>query len=239
VAAVVVAGGAGLRMGAATRGVRKQYATLEGEPVLAWSVRALVEHPRVGRVVAVLPPEDLEQPPEWLVATGAALVAGGARRSDSVRLGLGALPAGTGLVLVHDGARPFVSADLIDRVIAAAAAGPVIPGTRATDTLKEVDAQGYISRTIDRAWVWHAQTPQAFPFALLLDAHRRAAEGGWDVTDDASLCERSGERVRMVDGDPDNIKITVPRDLELARVIARERRDRAPGGSRVSPHHTK
>jgi 2-C-methyl-D-erythritol 4-phosphate cytidylyltransferase len=239
VAAVVVAGGSGLRMGDAARGVRKQYATLDGEPVLGWSIRAFMEHPSVAQVVVVLPAEDLEQPPQWLEASGAALVAGGLRRSDSVRHGLGALHPAASVVLVHDGARPFVGAELIDRVVAAAAAGPVIPGIRATDTLKEVDPQGYITRTVDRDRIWHAQTPQAFPIRLLAEAHRRAAEEAWNVTDDAALCERMGERVRMVHGDPDNIKITVPRDLELARLIAAELRARARASSRSSSYHAK
>lgn len=228
VAAVVVAGGEGLRMGTAT-GRRKQYADLLGQPVLLWAVRPFVEHPRVSAVVVVLPADDVASPNRALLPLGVAFVAGGPTRTASVRNGLAAVPDGTDVVLIHDGARPFVSAELIDRVIEAADDGAVIPATRATDTLKEVDDDLSVRATLDRERIWHAQTPQAFPFATLVAAHEAAAREGWDVTDDAGLFERVGERVRVVEGDPENLKITRALDLEIARLIATRRR--AGGGA--------
>jgi 2-C-methyl-D-erythritol 4-phosphate cytidylyltransferase len=224
VAAVVVAGGEGLRMGGAAGAPRKQYARLLDEPVLCWAVRPFTEHARVGRVVVVLPAADLSSPPAELSGLEVALVAGGSTRTDSVRNGLAALPEDTELVLIHDAARPFVTAALIDRVIAGADGAAVIPALRATDTLKEVDGDGAVVATLDRERIWHAQTPQAFPFRALLAAHADAEREGWKATDDAGLFERVGARVRVVEGDPENLKITRPLDLEMARLIAARRR---------------
>lgn len=230
IAAVIVAGGSGTRMGAA-RGARKQYLDLAGEPVLSWAVRAFAEHPAISQVVVVLPADDAHAPPRWLKALGVDVAAGGVRRSDSVRNGLEAIAGDTDLVLVHDGARPFVSEGLIDRVIGHAAEGAAIPALRATDTLKEVDSEGYVVGTIDRTHVWLAQTPQGFLFPVLLAGHRRASEEDWEITDDAAVCERMGARIRIVQGDPGNLKITHPFDLEIARAIAASRGSRAVPGT--------
>lgn len=217
VAAVIVAGGSGRRMG----GVPKQYLDLLGEPVLQRAIRPFLDHPRVGEVVVVLPEEDVAAPPEWLHRLPLRIVAGGPERGDSVRSGLSALPGDVELALIHDGARPFVSADLIDRVIDGAAAGGAIAAVPATDTMKEVDADGLIVRTLPRARIWQAQTPQGFPLASILGAHERARAEGWSETDDAALCERLGIPVAVVEGDRDNIKITRPGDLAVAEAIAR------------------
>lgn len=222
-AAVVVAGGDGSRMAAGADGVRKQYAILVDQPVLAWAVRPFTEHERIGTVVVVLPASDAADPPGWLSALGVVVAAGGRSRSASVRNGLRALPADTELVLVHDGARPFVSAGLIDRVIDDADDAAVVPALRATDTLKEVGEGRVVLATIDRDRVWQAQTPQAFPYATLLAAHEQAEREGWEATDDAGLFERIGERVRVVEGDAENLKVTRPFDLEVARLIAARR----------------
>ena len=223
VAAVVVAGGDGRRMSGGSAAVRKQYAMLLDQPVLAWAVHAFVEHARVGSVIVVLPPADAGDPPGWLRELDVSVTPGGNSRMESVRNGLRALSRETDLVLVHDGARPFVSGALIDRVIDAADGIGVVPALRATDTLKEVAAGGEILSTIDRGRVWHAQTPQAFPHATLLAAHQDAEREGWEATDDAALFERIGARVRVVEGDPENLKITYPFDLEVARLIAARR----------------
>ena len=221
-AAVIVAGGAGLRMGPST--VRKQYLELLGQPVLVWAVLPFIEHPGIGRVVVVLPADDLVDPPLWLDNLGAELVPGGAERSDSVRNGLAALPDSTETVLIHDGARPFVTLGLIDRVLSAAAEGPVVPGLRATDTLKQVDEHGVVVATLERSGIWHAQTPQGFPYAAMRAAHLRSEQEGWHVTDDASICERAGMSVRIVQGEPQNIKITRPLDLDVAAALAYRQR---------------
>ena len=222
-AAIVVAGGDGSRMASGTDGVRKQYAMLGDRPVLAWAVRPFSEHALVGTVVVVLPSDDAADPPAWLVEMGVVIAAGGSTRGASVRSGLRALPTDTRLVMVHDGARPFVSAALIDRVLADADGAAVVPALAATDTLKEVGEGRVVLSTIDRGRVWHAQTPQAFPFPALLAAHAEAEREGWEATDDAGLFERIGEPVRVVEGDAENLKITRPFDLEVARLIAARR----------------
>ena len=227
VAAVVVAGGDGQRMGEAAGGVRKQYATLLDEPILSWAVRPFLRHRGVDGVVVVLPEADAVAPPEWLRALGVTVVAGGSTRTASVMSGLRALPEDVDVVLIHDGARPFVSEGLIDRVIAhvelTGGLAAVVPATPATDTLKEVD-DGEVIGTLDRTRIWHAQTPQAFPYLALMAAHADAAREGWAATDDAALFERRGGRVRIVQGDPENLKVTHPFDLEVARLIAARRR---------------
>jgi 2-C-methyl-D-erythritol 4-phosphate cytidylyltransferase len=218
-AAVVVAGGSGRRMGAG--GVRKQYLELLGEPILLHALRPFLDHPAVHAVVAVLPADDAASPPAWLRDLPVSLVAGGAERGDSVCNGLEAVPRGIDLVLIHDGARPLVSREVIDRVLAAAGEGGAVPGVRATDTLKEEDGGGRVERTLDRSRLWHAQTPQGFPLALIRELHRRARAEGWSGTDDASLCERYGVPVRLVEGSPENLKVTRPLDLVVAEALAR------------------
>ena len=216
VCAIVVAGGAGARMGTEER-IRKQYRDLGGKPLLAWSIDSFLEHTRVTSVVVVLPREDVASPHEWLKTRAVRIVEGGPERSDSVRRGLDAVPTGTDIVLIHDGARPFVDAALVDRVIAGAIGGAAIPGIPATDTLKQVDSARLIVRTIDRSAIWQAQTPQGFRYDLLRRLHDALADDGQKVTDDASLCERAGVPVRVVDGDPRNVKITRSIDLDIAR----------------------
>ena len=217
-AAVLPAGGAGLRMGT---GVRKQYAELAGEPVLLRTIRAFLGQPAIEWVVVVLPPEDAEDPPLEL-PDGVIVVAGGAERGDSVRSGLDAVPAAADVVLIHDAARPLVSGAVIERVLEAV--GPdagAIAALPVADTLKEV-AGGRVTRTVDRSALWRAQTPQGFPRSMIVDAYRRAAEEGVRGTDDASLVERLGGRVVVVEGDPRNLKITRPEDLQLAETLLAE-----------------
>lgn len=221
-AAVVVAGGSGRRMGG---GVRKQYLQVGGAPILLHAVRAFVRHPGIGAVVVVLPPEDAASPPAWLAELGVAVVAGGEERGDSVWNGLLATPEDAETVLVHDGARPFVGAAVIDRVLEGARRGAVLAALPVTDTLKEVGPDGVVAGTPDRARFWQAQTPQGFPRALLLEAHRRARADGVRATDDAALCERYGIPVRVVEGAAENLKVTRPADLALAEALAR----RLPG----------
>jgi 2-C-methyl-D-erythritol 4-phosphate cytidylyltransferase len=202
-------------------GVRKQYMEVGGEPILLRAVRAFVEHPDVGSVVVVLPPEDAASPPAWLLDLGVTIVAGGEERGDSVWNGLLATPEDAEAVLVHDGARPFVTADVIGRVLEAARSGAALAALPVTDTLKEVAADGTVVATPDRARFWQAQTPQGFPRAVILEAHRRARAEGVRATDDAALCERYGIPVRVVEGAADNLKVTRPADLAVAEALAR------------------
>jgi 2-C-methyl-D-erythritol 4-phosphate cytidylyltransferase len=214
-AAVVVAGGSGRRLGGE---VPKQFLPVRGVPVLLRAVRPFVDHPDIDPVVVVLPPDVAGSPPAWLVETGVRIVAGGAERSDSVACGLAALPSAVDLVLVHDGARPFVERALIDRLLDAGRDGPAIPGVPVVETVKEVDADGWIVSTPPRDRLRLAQTPQVFPLALLREVHRATATD--NATDDAVLVERHGVRVRVVPGDVRNLKITTPADLAVADALA-------------------
>jgi 2-C-methyl-D-erythritol 4-phosphate cytidylyltransferase len=215
-AAVVPAAGCGERMAG---GSRKQYLRLGGEAILLRSLRAFLEHPVIHWVIVVLPAEDLASPPVAL-PEGVIAVAGGDTRQGSVRRGLEAVPESADLVLIHDAARPLVSRAVIDRVIEAAADGVgVVPAVPLADTLKRVDGDGTVTATIDRSSLWLAQTPQAFPRRMIMEAHRSPTGAASGATDDAALVERWGGRVVVVDGDVGNIKITTPPDLALAETI--------------------
>jgi 2-C-methyl-D-erythritol 4-phosphate cytidylyltransferase len=202
-------------------GVRKQYMEVGGEPILLRAVRAFTAHPGIGAVVVVLPAEDAASPPAWLLELGVTIVAGGEERGDSVWNGLLATPEDAETVLVHDGARPFVTTDVIGRVLEAARSGATLAALPVTDTLKEVAADGTVVATPDRARFWQAQTPQGFPRAVILEAHRRARAEGVRATDDVALCERYGIPVRVVEGAADNLKVTRPADLAVAEALAR------------------
>jgi 2-C-methyl-D-erythritol 4-phosphate cytidylyltransferase/2-C-methyl-D-erythritol 2,4-cyclodiphosphate synthase len=219
VAAVVVAAGRGLRAGG---DVPKQYRPILGEPVIRPSLVALAEHDGIAAVQPVIHPDDAAL--FRAASQGLDLlppVNGGALRQASVRAGLEALePRCPDLVLVHDAARPFASAALIARAIAAArASGAAIPVVPVADTVKTVDAAGYVTGTIDRAPLRLVQTPQAFGFAALLKAHHRAkAAGREDFTDDAALAEWAGLTVTTFEGEAGNVKLTSNEDFARAEV---------------------
>jgi 2-C-methyl-D-erythritol 4-phosphate cytidylyltransferase/2-C-methyl-D-erythritol 2,4-cyclodiphosphate synthase len=213
VAAVVVAAGRGIRAGG---DLPKQYRDLGTGPVLRQSLAIFSDHPEVDLVQAVIHPDDGDLYQE--AAGGLRLLApvdGGRTRQISVRNGLEALAAhGPGFVLVHDAARPFASAALISRAIVAGRAGAAIPGLPVSDTIKEIDAAGRVLRTIERTSLRGIQTPQAFAFAALLDAHRKAAaQGRDDFTDDAALAEWAGMSVEVFPGEAENLKLTTAEDF--------------------------
>ncbi len=220
---IVVAAGRGARMGGE---VPKQYLTLAGHPVLLHALRPFVSHPEVATVVVVLPPPDAENPPLWLAGlVGEALltVAGGADRAESVRNGLAALPAACTVVLVHDGARPFPPRSVIDGGIQAARVGHVaLPALPVSDTLKRADKFGRVLGTVPREGLWRAQTPQAFPRAVLERAHAAEMAGDLMATDDAMLAELIGAVVEILPGSARNLKITTRDDLALAEWYASE-----------------
>src|SRR5213076_1539393 len=168
------------------------------------------------------------RPPEWLatlVGERLALVAGGASRAQSVRAGLAALPAGAGVVLVHDGARPFVSRETIDAVIAKARAGVgAIAAVPLNDTVKEVVEGNRITKTVSRQRLWRAHTPQGFPRAMLDQAYARLRTDDPVPTDDAELCERAGFAVDVIPDTPHNLKVTTADDFRIAEALARELR---------------
>ena len=218
--AIVVAAGRSTRMG----GADKLFAPLGGVPLLARALRAFQDSPLVDRIVLVLSAANLERGRELAAEYGigklAAACEGGPRRQDSVRLGLDAL--GTcDWVLVHDGARPLLSAELIERGLAAAReTGAAVPAVPLADTVKEAAADGMVERTLDRSRLWAAQTPQVFRYDLLLRAHREVtAEVTADVTDDAAMLEALGLPVKLFEGSPANIKVTTPEDLRLAEAL--------------------
>lgn len=221
VGAVVVAAGQGHRFGASRP---KQFVDLCGMPVLAWSLRTFMNHPGIDRVVVVLSPSRAASPPAWL-PDGVIVVPGGVFRADSVRAGVEALAGEVETVLVHDGARPFVSAALVSRVVDGARAGPVVPVIAVEDTVKRVDEGGWIAGTVPRERLRRVQTPQGFPAAVLNRTHAIDDAGAWEaqdaaaMTDDALLCERLGIDVSTVEGDPANLKITTANDLSLARAM--------------------
>jgi 2-C-methyl-D-erythritol 4-phosphate cytidylyltransferase len=193
--------------------------------LLLRAIRPFAQHPRIGPIVVVLPPADAARPPQWLQALLSdrlLVAAGGEERQHSVANGLARLGAEVAIVLVHDAARPFVERELIDRVIAVAALGAcAVPGLPIADTVKETDTAGLVVRTIPRERLVAVQTPQAFPRALLENAHQRArSEPAGVVTDDASLCERLGHPIRVVAGSARNIKLTTAEDFALAEALA-------------------
>jgi 2-C-methyl-D-erythritol 4-phosphate cytidylyltransferase len=197
------------------------------------ALRPFASHPEVMQVVLVLPPDDAARPPAFLqelsassagsASSALSLVPGGPHRSDSVRAGLAALRAECTVVLVHDGARPFVERPVIDGVIDYARRGEgAVAAVPLSDTLKEVSSREptRVARTRPRARLWRAQTPQGFPRAVLEQAHARAARLGRRATDDAALVEALGVPVHLVHDSPRNLKITTREDLALAELLA-------------------
>ncbi len=221
IAAVIVAAGRGTRAGA---DVAKQFRPIGGEPMIRRSLSALAEHPRIDWVQAVIHPDDVS----LFAASARGLnllpaVFGGATRQMSVRAGLEALSLhAPDIVLVHDAARPFVTAELASRAIEAARqSGAAIPALPVTDTVKSVDATGRVTGTVDRTPLRLVQTPQAFTYSALLDAHRNAAAAGRsDFTDDAALAEWAGLTVTAFAGEPGNIKITTSEDFARAHAAS-------------------
>jgi 2-C-methyl-D-erythritol 4-phosphate cytidylyltransferase len=207
--AVVVAGGSGQRFGQ-----MKQFALLAERPVVEWAVAAC--RPSANGVVLVLPRDAAVG-----MAHGAdVVVEGGATRTESVRRGLAAVPQEAEVIVVHDAARPLASDALFRAVIEAVSsggAGGAVPGVPVSDTIKMVDGARAVTQTLDRSSLVAVQTPQAFGAALL----RRAHAAGGEATDDAALVEALGATVRVVPGDPRNLKITTPADLGTAEHLLR------------------
>jgi 2-C-methyl-D-erythritol 4-phosphate cytidylyltransferase / 2-C-methyl-D-erythritol 2,4-cyclodiphosphate synthase len=225
-AAIVAAGGHGLRFG----GVRpKQLYEVGGRAVLERSVMLLLEHPAVDEVVVALPAELLADPPPYLRVSRKPLrlVAGGIRRQDSVSNAFAATSDEADIIVIHDAVRPFAGADLISRTIAAAVeSGAAVAALASRDTVKRVRPAGdaslaFVQETLPRDQIFLAQTPQAFTRQVLRDA-LALVEHGHEATDEATLAERAGHPVRVVEGELSNIKITLPADLPVAEAIARE-----------------
>jgi 2-C-methyl-D-erythritol 4-phosphate cytidylyltransferase len=218
--ALIVAAGRGERLGGTHP---KAFVELAGQPLVQWSIDVL-------RSVAGIETIVLALPAGAPAPAGVTAVKGGAVRSESVRRALAAAPAGDP-VLVHDAARPLLSAELAESVIAAlqrdASADAAIAAAPVTDTVKRVDGGGAVSETLDRGELWAVQTPQVFRRAALERALDVAPEILAGATDDASLLERAGGRVIVVRASPENLKVTTPLDLEIAELLMARRRSRS------------
>jgi len=227
VAAIIAAAGAGRRMKA---GRPKQLLALEGVPILVLTLRKFDASPLIDHIVIASPRETVDEVRQMVDEAGltkpAIVIEGGERRQDSVASAIGNMAAGTDLVAVHDGVRPFVSLDEIEQVTEAAlVSGAAILAIPITDTVKEVE-RDVVKSTLRRENLVLVQTPQVFQTKILHEAFDSARRDGYYGTDEASLVERSGHPVLLVRGSKRNIKITRPTDLALARFLLEE--ERAP-----------
>lgn len=228
-AAIVVAGGTGSRFGLAGG---KQLAPLDGRPVVSWTLEAVAASRGIDLVVLVCHPEAVPAFVELceaadLSGTPVAVAPGGITRRDSVAAGLELVPDEFDTVLVHDGARPLADVALVDaalRFFGDSAVEGIVVGHRSVDTIKVVSGNRVVE-TPDRSTLWVIQTPQVFSVATLREAHRAAARDGFDGTDDASLVERVGGTVLVLEGPRDNIKITTPEDGAVAEALLARRRE--------------
>jgi 2-C-methyl-D-erythritol 4-phosphate cytidylyltransferase/2-C-methyl-D-erythritol 2,4-cyclodiphosphate synthase len=226
-AAIIAAGGGGSRMGG---GLPKQFLALHGMPILALTVSRFLRVDALRTIVVAVPAGYREEAAGILRAFLPAgdqdrlvLVNGGATRQESVRAGLMALPPETATVLVHDAARPFVTAEIIERCLRATEqGGAAITAIPVRDTLKQAGTDHLVRATIDRSGLWQAQTPQGARVELLRRAYDLADQDGFQSTDEASLLEHAGIPVALVEGSERNFKITRPDDLVLAAGLTRE-----------------
>ncbi len=217
-AVIVPCAGQGTRMGSL---MAKQFLAVEGKPVLAYTLSCLENHPRIYRVVLVVP-EDWRHriEAEILIPYGiqkvSHVVAGGLTRQASVACGLAVLGNWQGPVLIHDGVRPLAAPEVFDRVIDSVLEhGTGVAALPVTDTIKRTDDHGWVRETVSRQNLWQIQTPQGFHLAPLREAYDAARRSGFQGTDDASLMEAVHQPVHLVMGDPWNLKITYPEDLAL------------------------
>ncbi|MEA2172859.1 MAG: 2-C-methyl-D-erythritol 4-phosphate cytidylyltransferase [Blastocatellia bacterium] len=222
--AIIAAAGQGTRIGGKRA---KQFLELAGIPIIIHTLRRFERCAAIQETIVVLPAQDaagfLALASRHGLRKLARVVQGGATRAESVWRGLQTVrPATAGIIAVHDGVRPFVTPEEITLTVGAAEErGAAILAAPAIDTIKEVK-NNLVQRTLERASLRHALTPQCFRYALLRRAYEQAASLGADVTDDSALVERLGESVAIVEGHPRNIKITRPEDLALAEVILRD-----------------
>ena len=221
VGVVIVAAGQGSRTGTSEL---KQFRWIAGKPMLLHSIHAFERRADVAQIVAVLPRSHAGDPPPWIFQSDLERLlvsAGGAERGDSVWSGIEDLEDYVRIVVVHDAARPLVTHDTIDRVIAAARQGvSAVAALPVADTLKEVDDQQRVVRTVDRERYWRVQTPQAFPRDVIEDAYRAAFRERRYATDDAALVERIGHPVVVVRGAERAMKVTDAQDFVLLEALA-------------------
>ena len=227
-AAVVVAAGSAQRMG-----FDKLIVMLEGQPVLVRAIQPFENSPLISEVVVVTRADRLEEIAEMVDRYGlskvSGVVAGGKTRTESSLAGVMAVKKDCGLIAIHDGARPFVSQEIIERCVQRASIQyAAVPVLKSTDTLREVDADGALAGTCDRDHVVRIQTPQVFLADLLKGALTDAVQRNISFTDDATAVERMGLTIQTVEGDEENIKLTTPQDFVLARgILARRAEQKA------------
>ncbi|MCH8206583.1 MAG: 2-C-methyl-D-erythritol 4-phosphate cytidylyltransferase [Chloroflexi bacterium] len=214
-------------------GTDKIFTPLLKRPLISYSLSVMNDSPQVSSIVLVVSPKSLERGRRLVRSQRWAklrdVCAGGERRQDSVRMGLERLPE-CEWVIVHDGARPLLEAGMICTGLRAArTTGAAVAAVPVKDTIKMADADDVVTQTIERDRLWAVQTPQVFRRKLLVEAHRSITQ---DVTDDASMAELMGASVKVFMGSYDNLKVTTPDDLTMARSVLASRRRRASGGGR-------
>jgi 2-C-methyl-D-erythritol 4-phosphate cytidylyltransferase len=226
VTALIPAAGMGKRMGQA---VAKQFLPLGDRPMLAHTLMAFQRASVVDEIIPILSKEDMENCLKevielYHITKVRTLVVGGKERQDSVYNGLMKLEDDKGVVLIHDGVRPFVTQEMIAETAELAKKGECVAvGVPLKDTVKEVGPDGWVKTTLDRSRLWAIQTPQAFPIRILKRVYAEAYKHTFYGTDDATLVERSGAKVHVIMGSYENIKITTPEDLLLAEEILKRR----------------
>ncbi|WP_242840988.1 2-C-methyl-D-erythritol 4-phosphate cytidylyltransferase [Butyrivibrio sp. AE3004] len=232
--AIVLAAGSGSRM---KSNVKKQYMELEGKPLILYALEAF-EKSFIDEIILVLPEKDIEYVSREIIEPQSfkkikAVVAGGNTRYHSVRLGLEACSLNTEAVFIHDGARPFVDSDILERALSAVKTyGACVVGMPVKDTIKLADKDGFAEKTPDRDLTWLIQTPQVFLYPEILELYEELAKrenellaANINITDDAMVMETLGNRrVKLVEGSYDNIKITTPDDINLAESILKRKK---------------
>jgi 2-C-methyl-D-erythritol 4-phosphate cytidylyltransferase len=227
VAALIAAAGSGKRMGT---GEKKPYLTLDGKPILAHTLSAFERCPLIDEVVLIVSKGDVRYAKVSIVQAFRCkkvgkVVEGGVRRQDSVWEGIKTLKGSYSLVMVHDGVRPFVSQEILENSIRETIHyGATVTAVPVKDTIKVVSKQAKVIETIDRSRVWAVQTPQTFKSDIVVMAYEKAFEDGFYGTDDSSLVERLGIKVKIIPGSYDNIKITTPSDLALGEAILKKQK---------------
>jgi len=225
VTAIIPAGGAGKRFSALQA---KQYLLLAGRPIFAHALETFEKAKIINEIILIVPEKDLlffkdGYLKEYGLKKIKAILAGGLHRQDSVLNGFKETAATTDIVVVHDAVRPLVTEQMLDAVVCAALeTGAAAVGVKAKETIKETDKDDYVVTTRKREDIWHAQTPQAFKYDVLKKAYEKASRDGFYGTDEASLVERMGLRVKMIQGSYENIKITTAEDLLIAEMLLKK-----------------
>ncbi len=226
VVAIVPAAGLGKRFGGSER---KTFIKISGTPLLLYTLRALHKIGSITEIIPVMRQEDMNRGLEFIESHGLSkikqIAQGGRERQDSVNNALGLIKEDC-LIMVHDGVRPFVSPDVTQRLLkeikgseSADGADGVVPGLRVKETLKEIDNVGLVFSTVEREQFRAIQTPQIFPFSVIKKAYEKAYKDGFYATDDAALVERMGGKVKVIEGDPFNIKVTTPDDMNIVEYM--------------------